>query len=101
MCLFSIDAAIEDGSFGRLVNDDHIHPNCRMKKVVADGKPHLCLFAVRDIIPGEEITYDYGGTDWPWREKVSQISFQNTVEDYRCKFKVAELIKSKLCSTSH
>ncbi|KAJ8389006.1 hypothetical protein AAFF_G00124030 [Aldrovandia affinis] len=39
-----IDAAVEDDSLGRLVNGDHIHPNCRMKKIVADGKPHLCLF---------------------------------------------------------
>lgn len=24
----------------------------------------------RDIIPKEEITYDYGDADWPWRDKV-------------------------------
>ncbi|CAL8378724.1 unnamed protein product [Boreogadus saida] len=65
-----IDAAREDGSLGRLVNDDHIHPNCKMKKVITEGKPHLCLFALRDIKSGEEITYDYGGTDWPWRKQV-------------------------------
>uniref|UniRef100_A0A8P4GA03 SET domain-containing protein n=1 Tax=Dicentrarchus labrax TaxID=13489 RepID=A0A8P4GA03_DICLA len=65
-----IDAAREDGSLGRLVNDDHNHPNCKMKKVISEGKPHLCLFALRDINVGEEITYDYGGTDWPWRKKV-------------------------------
>ncbi|XP_051246592.1 uncharacterized protein LOC127357967 isoform X5 [Dicentrarchus labrax] len=65
-----IDAGREDGSLGRLVNDDHNHPNCKMKKVISEGKPHLCLFALRDINVGEEITYDYGGTDWPWRRKV-------------------------------
>ncbi|XP_051263460.1 uncharacterized protein LOC127367551 isoform X26 [Dicentrarchus labrax] len=65
-----IDAAREDGSLGRLVNDDNNHPNCKMKKVISEGKPHLCLFALRDINVGEEITYDYGGTDWPWRKKV-------------------------------
>ncbi|KAI9534099.1 hypothetical protein NQZ68_016817 [Dissostichus eleginoides] len=43
-----------------------------MKKVVAENKPHLCLFALRDINPGEEITYDYGGTDWPWRKQVGE-----------------------------
>ncbi|XP_044224311.1 uncharacterized protein LOC122993922 isoform X2 [Thunnus albacares] len=42
-----IDAAREDDSLGRLVNDDH------------------------DIRPGEEITYNYGDSDWPWRLKVS------------------------------
>ncbi|KAI9532240.1 hypothetical protein NQZ68_033865 [Dissostichus eleginoides] len=45
-----------------------------MKKVVAENKPHLCLFALRDINPGEEITYDYGGTDWPWRKQVGEQS---------------------------
>ncbi|KAK1878135.1 N-lysine methyltransferase KMT5A [Dissostichus eleginoides] len=67
-----VDAAQEDSSLGRLVNDDHKHPNCKMKKVVAENKPHLCLFALRDINPGEEITYDYGGTDWPWRKQVGE-----------------------------
>lgn len=63
---------MEDGSLGRLVNDDHVHPNCRMKRVLVGGKPHLCLFAARDIHRGEEITYDYGDSNWPWREKVCQ-----------------------------
>ncbi len=39
-----------------------------MKRIVVEGKPHLCLFAARNIIPGEELTYDYGGSDWPWRK---------------------------------
>lgn len=68
----SVDAAREDGSLGRLVNDDYKHPNCKMKRVITEGKPHLCLFALKDINEGEEITYDYGGTDWPWRKQVCQ-----------------------------
>ncbi|XP_055019807.1 uncharacterized protein LOC129411792 [Boleophthalmus pectinirostris] len=67
-----IDATLEDNTLGRLVNDDHKTPNCRMKLIEADGKPHLCLFALRDIGQGEEITYDYGGTDWPWRNESSK-----------------------------
>ncbi|XP_054908272.1 uncharacterized protein LOC129374093 [Poeciliopsis prolifica] len=67
-----IDASQEKNSLGRLVNDDHINPNCTMKKILVDGKPHLCLFANKDINPGEEITYNYGGNDWPWREKVDK-----------------------------
>ncbi|KAM9750700.1 N-lysine methyltransferase KMT5A-like [Menidia menidia] len=67
-----IDASREDGSFGRLVNDDHLHPNCKMKKMISEGKPHLFLFALRDILPGEEITYNYGGSDWPWRKKAGE-----------------------------
>ncbi|XP_076587412.1 uncharacterized protein LOC143321144 isoform X2 [Chaetodon auriga] len=31
------------------------------------GRPHLCLFAIKEIFPGEEITYDYGDSSWPSR----------------------------------
>lgn len=41
-----------------------------MKTIKVDGKPHLCLFALKDISPGEEITYNYGDSHWPWRCKV-------------------------------
>lgn len=67
----SIDASDEDKSLGRLVNDDHRRPNCKMKTVEVEGIPHLSLFALRDIEPGEEITFDYGKADWPWRKMVS------------------------------
>ncbi|XP_029949996.1 uncharacterized protein LOC115390320 isoform X2 [Salarias fasciatus] len=67
--LWCVDAAKEDGSLGRLVNDDHINPNTKMKYFSVQGRPHLCLFAIRDISPGEEITYNYGDSDWPWRSK--------------------------------
>ncbi|XP_042261536.1 N-lysine methyltransferase KMT5A-A-like isoform X1 [Thunnus maccoyii] len=66
-----IDAAREDDSLGRLINDDHVSPNSRMRIITVDRKPHLCLFAIKDIRPGEEITYNYGDSDWPWRLKVS------------------------------
>ncbi|XP_056256201.1 uncharacterized protein LOC130184300 isoform X2 [Seriola aureovittata] len=66
-----IDASEEDGSLGRLVNDDHISPNCEMRKVVCEGKPHLCLFAVKEISPGEEITYNYGDSSYLWRSRES------------------------------
>ncbi|XP_049890842.1 uncharacterized protein LOC126384039 isoform X1 [Epinephelus moara] len=66
-----IDASKEDGTLGRLVNDDHISPNCEMKKIVYEGKPHLCLFAVTEISPDEEITYNYGDSAYPWRSKES------------------------------
>ncbi|KAI3354579.1 hypothetical protein L3Q82_019084, partial [Scortum barcoo] len=76
--LWCVDAAKEDGSLGRIVNDDHINPNAKMKYLTVEGKPHLCLFrttfATRDISPGEEITYNYGESDWPWRCKDIIIS---------------------------
>lgn len=68
---FSIDASKEDGSLGRLVNDNHKHPNCVMKKIVVNNKPHLCLFAVKKIETGSEIEYNYGKAKWHWRTKVS------------------------------
>ncbi|KAK5854698.1 hypothetical protein PBY51_004870 [Eleginops maclovinus] len=66
-----VDASKDDGTLGRLVNDDHISPNCEMKKMFSEGKPHLCLFAVTKISPGEEITYNYGDSSYPWRSTVS------------------------------
>ncbi|XP_049334436.1 N-lysine methyltransferase KMT5A-A-like [Astyanax mexicanus] len=99
-----IDAAIEDGSLGRLVNDDDKNPNCKMK-IIVDGEPHLCLFAVRDISPGEEVTYDYGGTDWPWRTKGEQSAAISCVETQDCgtsEHQVpprSSLSKKKICCT--
>ncbi|KAL7846268.1 hypothetical protein AOLI_G00244600 [Acnodon oligacanthus] len=58
-----------DDSLGSLVNDDHVRPNSKMKTITVAGKPHLCLFATRSITPGEEITYNYGDSEWPWRCK--------------------------------
>ncbi|XP_036421683.1 uncharacterized protein LOC118805174 [Colossoma macropomum] len=40
-----------------------------MKKIIVQGKPHLCVFVMRDIMPGEKITYDCGGSDWHRRRK--------------------------------
>ncbi|XP_016309115.1 uncharacterized protein LOC107663407 isoform X2 [Sinocyclocheilus anshuiensis] len=77
---WSIDASREDGSFGRIVNDDHKHPNCEMKKIDVNGKIHLCLFALNDIKEGEEITYDYGGEDYPWRTQTTSIAANTKAE---------------------
>ncbi|XP_041811872.1 uncharacterized protein LOC121620002 [Chelmon rostratus] len=66
-----IDASTEDKTLGRLVNDDHISPNCEMRKIFCEGKPHLCLFAVKEISAGEEITYNYGDSCYPWRSRES------------------------------
>ncbi|KAI7789270.1 putative variant-silencing SET domain-containing protein-like [Triplophysa rosa] len=79
-----VDAAREDGSLGRLVNDEHVNPNSKMHIITVDRKPHLCLFAKKDIIPGEEITYNYGDSDWPWRGKVSAESEQQSAGSVNC-----------------
>jgi SET domain-containing protein len=63
-----LDATNDDGSLGRLCNDSNRSPNANMKIIVDSGRPHLCLFAVRDIAQGEEIRYCYGkGVKFPWR----------------------------------
>lgn len=43
---------------GRFVNHS-CEPNCEMQKWSVDGYYRMALFALRDIDPGEEITYDY------------------------------------------
>ncbi|XP_070408977.1 uncharacterized protein [Nothobranchius furzeri] len=62
-----IDASREDDSLGRLVTDDHKYPNCKMKELAVQDKPHLCLFAIDNIQAESEITHDYGESMWPWR----------------------------------
>lgn len=71
-----IDAAKNDGSLGRMANDEWIDPNAKMKKLVVDGIPRLALFALKSIMPGEEIVYDYGGKMYPWRSQVCSLCFK-------------------------
>ena len=73
--LFSIDATKHNKQLGRLVNDgDGVHEpvNCVMRKLPFDpsctSSPPICLFALRDIQPGEELRYDYGNPELPWRK---------------------------------
>ncbi|XP_059372850.1 uncharacterized protein LOC132110302 [Carassius carassius] len=74
-----MDASKEDSSLGRLANDETRNLTCKMRTVEVSRKPHLCLFAVRDILPGEEITYNYGDSDWPWRVKpLNKASAEST-----------------------
>ena len=48
--------------------------NARMKKIVVDDSPRLCLFALKKINAGSELRYDYGdggSKRYWWRKKVS------------------------------
>ena len=64
----SIDATNDDGRLGRLVNDGwNGNENCVMKKIESDHGPKLVLFAKRDIMEKEQLLYDYGVGDLPWR----------------------------------
>ncbi|KAL2076437.1 hypothetical protein ACEWY4_027965 [Coilia grayii] len=73
---WSLDASVEDESLGRLVNDDHQRPNCKMKIVDFNREPHLCMFALRDISPGEELSCNYGDADWP---RLKQVMGEATI----------------------
>ena len=57
--IFSIDATVETGRYGRLVNHSRQTPNL-MPEVFMNGKSlHLILVAKHDIEPGTELLYDY------------------------------------------
>ncbi len=43
-----------------------------MKLIEYQGRCHLCLFARRNIGINEEIRYDYGTDDLPWRQSCSK-----------------------------
>ena len=65
---FSLDATFSDG-LGKLVNDDPSNKaNCVMRKVKGGTKVYLGLYAHRNIEKGEELRYDYGVKDLPWRQ---------------------------------
>ncbi|KAG8008871.1 N-lysine methyltransferase KMT5A [Nibea albiflora] len=78
-----LDASLEDQSLGRLVNDEHRNPNCKMRVLQVDNMPHLCLFVVRDIVPGEKVTYSYGDSDWPWHKQPTAQSHRSIEEQSR------------------
>ncbi|KAJ8023168.1 N-lysine methyltransferase KMT5A-B [Holothuria leucospilota] len=70
---YCIDATEEPAEIepclGRLVNHGEKNEINAKLKVIPDnkGQPALCLFAHRDIIAGEELLYDYGIKDLPWK----------------------------------
>jgi hypothetical protein len=52
-----VDATCTGGS-ARFINHS-CSPNCVTHCVVINGRRHIFLFAKRDIMPGEELAYDY------------------------------------------
>ncbi|KAK3090151.1 hypothetical protein FSP39_009500 [Pinctada imbricata] len=61
-----VDATEKTNKFGRLVNHGRREKNSVMKTIECEGKLYLCLFAAKDILPQEEILYDYGISNLPW-----------------------------------
>ncbi|XP_053392299.1 histone-lysine N-methyltransferase PR-Set7-like [Mercenaria mercenaria] len=57
------------GGVGRMINDEHRHPNCKVKvSRTENGNPQLAVIAIADIDPGHEIRYDYGDRSVSWRK---------------------------------
>ena len=78
MCIFflhlcSLDATTESKSgpkLGRLVNHgEKDEVNCKMECLNVTGSLALVLFAVKDIAIGQELLYDYGVSNLPWKQK--------------------------------
>ncbi|KAJ8305181.1 hypothetical protein KUTeg_017269 [Tegillarca granosa] len=68
-----IDGSEEDGSYGRLLNDDHVKPNCRPKILDINGQPQVWFFSVAELTKDTELLYNYGsGSEYPWRCKKSK-----------------------------
>ena len=48
------------GHYTRFINHSCAAPNCEVQKWYVRGYPCAGVFALRDIAPGEELTFDYG-----------------------------------------
>ena len=71
----SIDAT-NNTRLGRYINDAPIRQkecNCLPKPFYVDGVPHILIFAARDILADEELRYDYGTCNLPWRNKKQEV----------------------------
>ena len=69
--LFSVDAT-QGNCLCKFVNDsEQKYANCSMRKSEFEGQPRIYLIATANIVDGEELRYDYGDVDLPWRLKVN------------------------------
>lgn len=60
--------------------------NCYCKVVSIDNVPRVCILAAKDIQPGHELRYDYGGGNLPWRQvRDQEIFFQFVIHNLICK----------------
>lgn len=79
------------GNECRFVNHS-CEPNCHMQKWLVNGRPRMALFSMRDIQPGEELTFDY------------KFFLFNPDEDQVCSAKqktvAAKLVKNQSISLS-
>ena len=57
-----LDGTLENNTLGRLINHSSKHPNLRAELFTGTGKDNRTIIfrAIRDILPGEQLLYDYG-----------------------------------------
>jgi SET domain-containing protein len=60
--------ATHSAGFGRMINDDHKKPNCKVVVEDNDGRPSLTIYSIRQITKGEEICFNYQDSSVPWRK---------------------------------
>ncbi|XP_053386195.1 midasin-like isoform X5 [Mercenaria mercenaria] len=63
---FCIDATHSSGC-GRMINDDHRRPNCKVR--VSLTGPKLAIYALKDVYKGDELRYDYKDTTAFWQRR--------------------------------
>ena len=69
--IFSINATYVE-CLAKYVNNSPVkYANCTMKKCDIDGQLRIYLIAKNNIVNKEELQYDSGDKDLPWRNKVS------------------------------
>ena len=68
--LYAIDSA-DQGNFTRFINHSDF-PNLESVAVFKDGLFHIIFRAIQDILPGSQLSYDYGDVYWNTREKVHE-----------------------------
>ena len=59
---YSVDATMESGRIGRLVNHSKSNANAETKVYGVNKRPQLWLIAVKDIQPDEELLFNYNET---------------------------------------
>jgi SET domain-containing protein len=60
------------GNFTRFINHSY-EPNLTSRWVISEAVGHIILFANRLILPGEQLTYDYGPYYWRKRSYPQHI----------------------------
>jgi len=70
-----IDARLT-GNDSRFINHS-CDPNCETKKWVINGETRIGIFAVKDIPPGTELTYDYQWEHFEGSETVCHCGSEN------------------------